>query len=118
MDSDGAVMWLAITQDGKRLSEKETLWPNIPPQTRIAELLYFRRLGGVRRLKDFDAYGFQRYVVTAPHGHVGAGVQLIGVKDKEAVIVECNEVDGTSREWTVPASDLTYNPELLRHGME
>lgn len=109
-------MWLVITADGGRLTEEQVLWPNLPRDLLISELLYYPRRGRVHRLRGMDAFGFQRYRVTAPHGHVGQGAQLIGVKGKEVVVVEINEIDGTSRETMRPASELTYDPELLRHG--
>lgn len=109
-------MWCVTTEDGRQITERDVLWPRLPADTHISELVYLPRRGRGMGLKDCEAYGFQRFRLNTPAGVVGHGAQIIGIKGKEAIVVEFNEANGDSRKWSVPRSELTYAPELLRHG--
>jgi len=118
VDSDGVVVWYVKTADGRQLAESEKLlWPQLPPDLVITELGYLPRSGNAAGLRGCQAYGFQRFRLDQPGvGAVGSGAQIIGVKGDKAIVVEFNEVTGDRQQTTVPRSELTYAPELLRHG--
>jgi hypothetical protein len=105
------------TTDGEQIREsRDMLWPQLPVETRIAELIYLPRRGMAMGVRDCEAYGFQRFRIDVPGGVVGNGAQIIGIKGKDAIIVEFNEVNGETSRRAVPRSELTYAQGLLRHG--
>ena len=104
-------MWLLATKGEGIVSESDVMWPDLPPEIEIAALRYRSE-----KLMGFDFYGFQRFSINAPGGRIGGGVQLIGIKGDVATIIELDESTGVRRRWNVPGAELTYAPELLRHG--
>lgn len=110
-------MWSLITDDAKTIRESEILWPELPVNTRIASLSFRTRQGHDHKIQGHEAYGFQRYQVTRPCGLVvGSGAQLIGILGDWATITDIDDVMGTVRTKSIPRTELTYSPELLRHG--
>lgn len=112
-------MWTVVTEDGKLISERDCTWPDLPVDVCISELRYRDRSGRLGRFGPYDAYGFQRFSIT-PAGNgpslAHAGTQLIGVRGEEVTVVEINEVTGEASMRKFPRAELTYRPELLRHG--
>lgn len=113
-------MWAIITSDDSLVDERQCLWPDLGDDVRIKKLLWRDRRGQIGGLEGFKLYGFQRYSFSGPgQGRVQhAGTQLIGVIGDEVTVVDINENTGERSSKKLPLSELTYAPELLRHGIE
>jgi hypothetical protein len=114
-------MWAVVTESGDVIRESRAcLWPSLPESTRVRELRYRTTWGEIGKIEGYEAYGFQRYSLTLPDGaHAPvAGAQLIGVNGHEVTIIEIDEVSGRVTSTKIPRRELTYSPELLRHGVD
>lgn len=113
--------WRILTPDGIWITERDFLWPDLPRDLRIAELLYTSRGGQRGMLSGYDGYGFQRYSVMFLQGsrHVPhAGTQIIGVHGDSVTIMDVPEPAGETRRSDVSFDKLTYDRSLLRAGVE
>jgi hypothetical protein len=116
------MMFVAHLADGTLKSEKDFFWHDMPRGVAIKEL---QAVGDdvCDSLSGFDAYGFQKYQVTALQGPdsgkaVAWGCQLIGIDEKsgKVVTVDVNPVSGVRATSYTDLKDLSYNRELLRSG--
>lgn len=113
--------WHLVTDTGLVVTERELLWPELPRDTRIVELVYVSRGGRRGVMSGYDGYGFQRFSVTFAQGSrrvPHAGTQLIGVHGGVATIMEIPEPVGETRRVDMPFDKLTYDKSLLRAGVE
>jgi hypothetical protein len=117
-------MFVAHLADGSMKTEKDVLWHDMPRDVSIKELQVVDD-NVCDSLTGFDAYGFQKYQVTALQGPdagkaVAWGCQLIGIDEKagRVVTVDINPLSGVRSTTYSDLKDLSYNRELLRSGHE
>lgn len=117
MDPHVAVMggspWRVTTSDGRVFDERQCLWPDLPADIVISQMLCVGQL-----FRGFRGYGFQRYQVSTVAGRpLSAGLQVICVVDDSHVLITDMDMGSGLRESrSAPIAELTYNRELLRAG--
>ncbi len=124
-------MFVVETIDGRRLSEDDCYWHDLPTDIVIARMgakfTLVDHAAGVSMdvandfISGFDAYGFQKYDIVstdenAPRSH---GVQLIAVclRADAFMVFDINLSTGERQIVWRPLSELTYKQELLRTGL-
>lgn len=104
-------MWQATAADGRVFTGRSTPWPDVPRDAKLTSLTY----RGAVALRDCEAYGFQHFDLSTMEGAlVTSGAQLLGRRGDFVVVIEIDDQAGTVVSRLVPASEITYNPELWR----
>jgi len=111
-------MFRAHLEDGSVITGDNCAWNDVPRAVDVVKLS-----AGDDSIQGFDAYGFQKYVVTSVQGpdsgkNIAFGFQLIGIDKKAGTVVRL-DVNNDTQKRTVTyedLKDLTYNRELLRSG--
>jgi hypothetical protein len=104
-------MWTITCDDGRKISEADFLWTNLPPDIRIQSL----QAAGAS-LSGCSAYGFQRYDLSGVNGLIlDHGLQLLGRRGDLVIVIDCHPRRGACVS-VVPATEITYHQELWRRG--
>lgn len=116
-------MFYLETTDGRTFHGRDVHWQDLPTDIVVTSLqLHVMTPMGSQianhELKDFDAFGFQRYdhvFSSGPQRHSG-GVQLLAKKKDIVVVVEVEFSTGKCSITSIHESACGYNPSLWRQG--